>query len=111
LAAWALRYSPSAAAAAPDGVVIDTTGADHLHGGEGPMLSDVVSRLRQTGFTVRAAISDTWGASHALASFSTDDMAIAPVGAAATSIAGLPVCWQPRDIAGRSLSSRIINMW
>jgi protein ImuB len=91
LAAWALRYSPIAAAAAPDGIVIDTTGADHLHGGEAPMLSDVVSRLRQAGFQVRAAISDTLGASHALARFSTDDMAIAPVGAATTLIAGLPV--------------------
>jgi protein ImuB len=91
LAAWALRYSPVAAAATPDGIVIDTTGADHLHGGEGPMLFDVVSRLRQAGFQVRAAISDTWGASHALARFSADDMAIAPVGAATTSIAGLPV--------------------
>src|ERR1700688_4832635 len=42
LAAWALRYSPIAAAAAPDGILIDTTGADHLHGGGGPMLSGVV---------------------------------------------------------------------
>jgi protein ImuB len=36
-------------------------------------------------------ISDTWGASHALARFSADDTTIAPVGAAATCIAGLPV--------------------
>ena len=65
LAAWALRYSPIAAAAAPDGILIDTTGADHLHGGEGPMLSDVISRRRQAGFQVRGAISDTWGTSPA----------------------------------------------
>ena len=35
LALWALRrYAPIVAADPPDGLVIDTTGADHLHGGE-----------------------------------------------------------------------------
>ena len=35
LALWALRrYAPIAAADPPDGLVIDTSGADHLHGGE-----------------------------------------------------------------------------
>src|ERR1700719_2933051 len=33
LAVWALRYSPIVAADGPDGLVIDATGASHLHGG------------------------------------------------------------------------------
>jgi protein ImuB len=39
LAVWALRYSPVVAADDPDGLVIDTTGASHLHGGEDAMLA------------------------------------------------------------------------
>ena len=38
LALWALqRLSPVVAPDLPDGLVIDTTGADHLHGGEAAM--------------------------------------------------------------------------
>ena len=33
----------------PDGLVIDTTGADHLHGGEEAMLGDLVERLAAVG--------------------------------------------------------------
>jgi len=37
LALWALqRYAPVAAADPPDGLVIDTTGAAHLHAGKTP---------------------------------------------------------------------------
>jgi protein ImuB len=43
LALWALRrYAPIVAADPPDGLVLDTTGADHLHGGERLMLNDMV---------------------------------------------------------------------
>ena len=46
LALWALqRYAPIVAADPPDGLVIDTTGAAHLHGGEDAMLADMVERL------------------------------------------------------------------
>ncbi|TIV88933.1 MAG: DNA polymerase Y family protein, partial [Mesorhizobium sp.] len=46
LALWALRrYAPIVAADPPDGLVIDTTGADHLHGGEAAMLTEMVERL------------------------------------------------------------------
>ena len=39
LALWALQhYAPVAAADPPDGLVIDVTGAAHLHGGEDAML-------------------------------------------------------------------------
>ena len=46
LALWALqRYSPIVAADPPDGLVIDATGAAHLHGGEDAMLEEMVARL------------------------------------------------------------------
>jgi protein ImuB len=70
LAAWALRhYSPVAAADHPDGLVIDATGAAHLHGGEAAMLDKMVARLGDAGIIARVALADTWGAAHALARY------------------------------------------
>src|ERR1700753_1388642 len=69
LAVWALRYSPIADADGPDGLVIDATGASHLHGGEEAMLRDAVSRLEAVGINARAAMAPTWGAAHAAARF------------------------------------------
>src|ERR1700722_8192065 len=69
LAVWALRYSPIAAADAPDGLAIDATGASHLHGGEDAMLQDMVTRLETVGISARAAMAGTRGASHAAARF------------------------------------------
>jgi protein ImuB len=40
---------------------MDTSGADHLHGGEEAMASDVGSRLRQAGIHARIAISGHMG--------------------------------------------------
>jgi protein ImuB len=90
LAIWALRYSPVAATDPPDGLVLDTTGADHLHGGEEAMLADIAGRLAAAGVRARVAISDTWGASHALARVFADETAIVPAGGTAEVLAGLP---------------------
>ena len=70
LALWMLqRYAPIVAADPPDGIVIDSTGADHLHGGEAAMLATWSSGSPASGFAARAAIADTWGAAHALARY------------------------------------------
>ena len=70
LALWALqRISPVVAPDPPDGLVIDTTGADHLHGGEAAMLTTIVERFAASGVKARAAIADTWGAARAAARF------------------------------------------
>ena len=46
LALWALRrYAPIIAVDPPHGLVIDATGATHLHSGESAMLTDMVERL------------------------------------------------------------------
>ena len=70
LGLWALqRISPVVAADPPDGLVIDTTGADHLHGGEAMMLEAIVQKFAASGVEARAAVADTWGAAHAAARF------------------------------------------
>jgi len=46
LALWMLqRFAPIVAPDAPDGIVIDTTGADHLHGGEAAMLATLIDKV------------------------------------------------------------------
>src|SRR5271167_3120763 len=55
LGLWALRYAPIVAADPPDGLVIDTTGAAHLHGGEDAMVRAIIERFTATGIAARAA--------------------------------------------------------
>lgn len=102
LAVWALRYSPVIAADMPDGLVMDTAGADHLHGGENAMVADIGRRLRQAGIAARVAISDAWGASHALARFAVAEAVIVPRGNLRMAISPLPIAALrlPGDIAG-----------
>ncbi|MFO1140764.1 MAG: DNA polymerase Y family protein, partial [Paracoccus sp. (in: a-proteobacteria)] len=73
LAFWILqRIAPIVAVDPPDGIVIDATGAAHLHGGEDALLDALTGRLALSGVTARAAVAGTWGAAHALARFSGD---------------------------------------
>jgi protein ImuB len=92
LALWALqRYAPIAAADPPDGLVIDTTGAAHLHGEEDAMLKGMVARLAASGITARAAIADSWGAAHALARFTALPTLVVPAGDCAKTLLNLPI--------------------
>jgi protein ImuB len=92
LALWALqRYAPIAAADPPDGLVIDTTGAAHLHGGEDAMVKGMVKRLAASGIAARAAIADSWGAAHAFARTEAGPALAVPVGESAKAILGLPI--------------------
>ena len=92
LAVWALqRYSPIVAADPPDGLVIDATGASHLHGGEAAMLDDLVGRLAAAGFNARAAMADSWGTAHAIARYITRPMLVVPEGKSAEAMLRLPI--------------------
>jgi protein ImuB len=79
------------AADLPDGVVIDSTGADHLHGGEAAMLGTLIEKLADVGICARGAIADTWGAAHALARYAARPIFISDVGGYAADIAPLPI--------------------
>lgn len=92
LAVWILeRIAPVVAPDPPDGIVIDSTGADHLHGGENAMLDGVIGRLAMSGIVARAAIADTWGAAHALARYRTRSTIVAAPGHGPSIIAPLPL--------------------
>jgi protein ImuB len=92
LALWFLRnYAPVVAVDPPDGIVIDTTGADHLHGNETLMLTGMINRLFAMGFAARAAIADSWGAAHALARYQANPVLVVPEGEAADVVVDLPI--------------------
>ena len=96
LAVWALgHYAPVAAADPPDGIVVDATGAAHLHGGEAAMLGDIIARLAKAGIAARAALADGWGAAHALARYGRFERGkatmVIPAGGSIPVIMGLPI--------------------
>ena len=83
LALWARRWCPWTAADG-QGLILDSTGSDHLWGGEPAMLAEIEARLSLLGFSARLALAPTWGAAWALARFG-------PVRAICTDLAPLPV--------------------
>jgi protein ImuB len=92
LALWALqRLSPVVRPDPPDGLVIDTTGADHLHGGEAAMLAMLVERFAASGVEARAAVADTWGAAHAAARYVDRARLVVPQGESEALLRRLPI--------------------
>jgi protein ImuB len=92
IAFWMLQpFAPIVAADPPDGIVMDYTGADHLHGGEAATLAILVEKLAGVGLRARATIADTWGAAHALARFDRRPGFVSEPGNAARDIAPLPI--------------------
>lgn len=92
IALWALTfYSPIVAVDGVDGIVMDTEGADHLQGGEQPMLKKVANQFRAKGLTARVAIADTWGAAHACARAITRETVVVPKGEIVRAVEKLPL--------------------
>ena len=85
------RWSPIAAATPPDGLWIDLTGCDHLHGGEERFCRRLRDFCRRAGFTARVAVAGTAGAAHALARFAPTDVTIVLPGDTVRAISPLPV--------------------
>lgn len=69
LALWARRWCPWTVVDGPDGLILETTGSDHLLGGEAAMLVEMETRLSLLGLTSQLAVAPTWGAAWALARF------------------------------------------
>jgi protein ImuB len=69
LARWAERYTPDVALDPPDGLLLDITGAAHLHGDEHGLRRDALARLERGRIVTRAAVAGTAAAAWALARF------------------------------------------
>jgi protein ImuB len=77
LALWARRWCPwtvtdswtTEATPGGYGLILDTTGSEHLWGGEAAMLAQMEASLSMLGFSSRLALAPSWGAAWALARF------------------------------------------
>lgn len=65
----ARRWTPRAAAAAPDGMRLDLSGVAHLFGGEQAWCRRILRYCARLGLAARIAVADSYGAAHALARF------------------------------------------
>lgn len=106
LASWCLGFTPLAAPAPPDGVLLDITGCAHLWGGEVAMLAGVAARVRRLGFTVHAAIAETAAGALALARAGRDG-AVVPPGGQARAVAALPLAALRPDPVLAALAERL----
>jgi protein ImuB len=101
LALWAQRYGPLVALdqgfageggyGGLEGLLIETTGVDHLFGGEQALLADLTMRLARAGAVAQVGLAGTPGAAWALARFANPREAIAPPGGEEGALAPLPV--------------------
>lgn len=92
IALWALEhYSPIVAVDGIDGLVLDTEGADHLQGGELPMVTKIFNSFHAKKLTARVAIADTWGAAHACARAIRRETVIIPSGETFRAVEKLPI--------------------
>lgn len=87
---WVRRWCPWTAVDGPSGLILDTTGSDHLWGGEAAMLRDIEGKLSGLGFSANLAVSPTHGASWALARLG-GIREVCAADALATRMAPLPV--------------------
>ncbi|GHC59422.1 DUF6504 family protein [Neogemmobacter tilapiae] len=87
LALWARRWCPWTAVDGADGLILDTTGSDHLWGGEAMMLAQIEGDLSGLGLSARLALAPTWGAAWALARYG----GVRAIWRGGSDLAGLPV--------------------
>ncbi len=89
---WALTlYSPIVAVDGIDGIVMDTEGADHLQGGELPMVTRIANQFLARKLTPRIAVADTWGTAHACARAISRETVIVPIGETVRAVEKLPI--------------------
>ena len=90
LATWARRWCPWTQVEGMDALLLDTSGSDHLHGGEDRMARDMVTAFARAGLTAHVAVAPTIGAAWALAHHGSARRIICPADSAADTLAPLP---------------------
>ena len=75
---WCIQFTPVVAIDLPDGIILDVTGCTHLWKGETPYINDITRKLKNFGYNVNAAISDTIGCSWAMSRFCKGNTIIRP---------------------------------
>lgn len=88
IAGWCERYTPLVALDAPQGLLLDITGAGHLFGGEQAMAEEIHRDMADLGFSVRLALAGTAESARALAHYAPGTLV--PPGCESDAVAGLP---------------------
>lgn len=83
------RFSPVVVIDAPDGLLLDITGCDHIFGGEAELRSIFSRRMRRAGFHVHSVIASAPDAARALARYGR--VAIVSPGEDAVAVRSLPI--------------------
>lgn len=99
LSYWARRWCPWTQIDGVAGLLLDSTGSDHLHGGEEAMLHDIGRSFKKAGLTARIAAAPTIGAAWALARHSAQHITICTNEDLFEQLAPLPVAALRLDAA------------
>ena len=83
------RITPAVMIDAPDGLMLDITGSEHLFGGERQLRLGLSQRLRRAGLHVRTVIASAPDTARALARFGS--LAIVPPGGEIAAVRSLPI--------------------
>lgn len=67
IAEWLIRFSPLVAIDGADGLMLETTGCDHLYGGETAMMARLSELLERSALPHQLGLASTQGAASALA--------------------------------------------
>lgn len=90
MALWAQRWGPWSMVDGEDAILLDVTGAAHLHGGPKLLLRDIAQSCEQRGIRSRSAIAATASAAWALSHYG-DQYSVADNDNAMRSLSDLPV--------------------
>lgn len=101
------RWTPTAMADEQDGILLDVTGATHLHGGEEQMARRMVRFCRRLGLEARIAVAGTIGAAHALARYGGRRVLLCEVHGEPEALACLPVAALRLDARQRGAARRL----
>ena len=89
LAQWMLRFTPLVAVDVDDGLMLETTGCEALHGGEPGLMKQVSAVLDRAGIDHRIGLAGTQAAASALARAASGTCL--PEGDERSGLSGLPV--------------------
>lgn len=104
IGAWMIRFSPLVAIDGHDGLMIETTGCAHLHGGEREMLQAISAALEAEAIPHWIGLAGTQGAAFALARSSPNT--ILAEGGEADGLATLPVSSLRLSVEAETLLKR-----
>jgi protein ImuB len=85
------RWTPRAAIAGTDGLILDLDGVTHRYDGEERMVRHILAVCARAGFAARLAVAGTAGAAHALARYGREPSILCPPGGEARALASLPL--------------------